>query len=124
MAFGGGSPPGGALQAFDLGLELDAAQAAGVAIAGLALDWSKCYDRMLLALLQQLAWRARLPLTVWRPMVDAYASPRFVCVGGMAGKAVDLVRPGAHTLACAADALLACGGRRSGAAGVVPRPRR
>lgn len=35
---------------------------------------------------------ARLPPAVWRPMVDAYATPRFVCVDGMAGEAGDLVQ--------------------------------
>lgn len=43
--------------AAELGLRLDAAHAANAELAGLALDWSKCYDRIPLSLLEQGALR-------------------------------------------------------------------
>lgn len=79
-------------QAPDLGVDLDSAHADGVELAGLALDWSKCYDRVPLSLLEQIALRSGVPAAVWRPVLDAQAAPRFVVAYGMAGDAVAPVR--------------------------------
>ena len=39
-------------QAYDLAMDLAVARAEEVGIAGLAVDWSKCYDRLRLSVLK------------------------------------------------------------------------
>ena len=58
-------------------------------MSGLAFDWSKCYDRLPLAVLETLARAANLPQALWRPMLAAYALPRRVRAGGVAGPECD-----------------------------------
>ena len=52
------------VKAGDLALRLAAARLLGDHIGGLALDWSKCYDRLPLHLLQQVAEAAGQPRAV------------------------------------------------------------
>jgi hypothetical protein len=68
--------------AFDLALRIAVAQAGGVAVSGLALDWSKCYDHLLLALLHHISTRLAIPDAIAKPMLAAYAQPRAVLLNG------------------------------------------
>lgn len=51
-------------------------------IAGLAVDWSKCYDRVPLATGEAVARAACVHSAVWRSMLAAYATPRQDRCGG------------------------------------------
>jgi len=68
--------------AFDLAIRIAIAQAGGASVSGLALDWSKCYDHLLLGLLHKLATRLGIPPAIAKPMLSAYAQPRAVLLNG------------------------------------------
>ena len=83
--------PDGALraadsQAYELGLILAEAKAQEKVLAGLATDWSKCYDRLPLGVLGEVAEASGISPRVSGPMLAAYANPRRVCVDGLLGK--------------------------------------
>lgn len=50
--------------------------------SGLALDWSKCYDHLILDLLETVGNRVGIPPALLRPMLAAYRQPRSVLLGG------------------------------------------
>ena len=60
-----------------------AARCAGSPWTGLR----KCYDRLPLRALEQVAQAVRLPEALWRPMVAAYRLPRLVRADGLGGEA-------------------------------------
>ena len=74
-----------AAQAADLALLLQHARTTGWQIDGLAVDWSKCYDRLPLAVLRALAQAAGVPPTVAGPMHAAYGFPRRLVADSLAG---------------------------------------
>lgn len=55
-------------------------------MAGIAVDWSKCYEHIPLSVLNEIADRAGLPAAVTRPMPAAYAFLRQICADGLAGE--------------------------------------
>jgi hypothetical protein len=71
--------------AFDLAIRIAIAQAGGAAVSGLALDWSKCYDHLLLGLLHKLSAKLGIPAAIAKPMLAAYAQPRAVLLNGSIG---------------------------------------
>ena len=54
-------------------------------LSGVALDWSKCYDHVSSALLEQLALLCRLPARLYQHMLAAYRMQRHVLLNGMLG---------------------------------------
>ena len=68
-------------------LGLHKACARGGRVAGLTVDWSKCYDRLPLAALEEAVRAARIPPAVWRPMLAAYRLPRLVRADGLGAPA-------------------------------------
>jgi len=66
-------------------MDLAVARADEVEIAGLAVDWSKCYDRLRLSVLKSIAAAAGLPGSISGPMLAAYGQARRVLCEGMAG---------------------------------------
>ena len=74
-----------ATQAADLALLLQQARTTGWQIDGLAVDWSKCYDRLPLPVLSALAEAAGIPPAVASPMLAAYGFPRRLVADSMAG---------------------------------------
>ena len=80
-----GEACGPEVKAGELALHMAGARLLGGAMGGLALDWSKCYDRLPLSVLQDLAIAAGLPRGIWSPMLQAYALPRLVRADGVAG---------------------------------------
>ena len=79
------------VKAGELGVRLASARLSGDIVSGLALDWSECYDRLPLAVLETLAQAAKLPPALWRPMLAAYALPRRVRADEVAGPECDPV---------------------------------
>ena len=75
-------------QAYELSLRLALARLSGVTVSGLAIDWSKCYDRLPLSVLQDLSIHLGLPERLWRPMVNMYSRPRAVLLQGGIGQAL------------------------------------
>lgn len=59
---------------------------------GLALDFSKCYDRVPLEVLREVAQRAGVPRRVAEPMIACYVHERRVRADGLAGPAQEPVR--------------------------------
>ncbi len=82
----GVSPPGKSKSAehlaFDLALRIAVAQAGDASASGLALDWSKCNDHLLLDLLHHIAAHVGIPGAIAKPMLAAYAQPRAVLLNG------------------------------------------
>ena len=72
--------------AWDLALELEAAEAAGESICGGALDWRKAFDHVSLELLERALARARVPAWLSGPLLAAYKAPRRVRVDGALGQ--------------------------------------
>lgn len=66
---------GAEFRAAELALLLDKS---GHEVAGLAVDWSKCYKRVPLAMVAAIARAARVHLGVCRPMLVAYSLRRRV----------------------------------------------
>ncbi len=67
-------------------LALEYARARGECAGGLALDFSKAYDRMDIDMLEHMARQARLPEWLWRPMLNMYRAPRMVKMGSTVGE--------------------------------------
>ena len=72
--------------AWDLALELEAAEATGESICGGALDWRKAFDHVSLELLERALARARVPAWLSGPLLAAYQAPRRVRVDGALGQ--------------------------------------
>ena len=72
-------------QAYEAALVFELARSRGDQLAGVALDWSKCYDRLPLVLLEEFAAKAGMPRALVGPMLAAYRQPRRLAVDGMAG---------------------------------------
>jgi hypothetical protein len=72
--------------AWDLALELEAAEATGESICGGALDWRKAFDHVSLQLLERALARARVPAWLSGPLLAAYKAPRRVRVDGALGQ--------------------------------------
>jgi hypothetical protein len=68
--------------AYDLALRMAASIAGHAPTSGLALDWSKCYDHLVLDLLRLVGVRVGIPATLLTPMLQAYAQPRAVLLAG------------------------------------------
>ena len=64
--------------AFDLALRMAVGQGDQVAVSGLALDWSKCYDHLLIQVLHKVAAKLGIPDALAKPMLAAYEQPRAV----------------------------------------------
>ena len=72
--------------AWELALELEAAEANGESICGAALDWRKAFDNIPLCSLSSLLARAGLPEWLRLPIVEAYTAPRRLRVEGALGE--------------------------------------
>ena len=72
--------------AWELALELEAAEALEEAIAGQALDWRKAYDHVCLATLPHLLDRAGVPSWLVQPALSAYTARRRLRVGQALGE--------------------------------------
>ena len=72
--------------AWDLALELEAAQASEETICGSALDWRKAFDHVSLQLLRPMLSRAGVPSWLLEPMLAAYSAPRRLRVEGALGQ--------------------------------------
>ena len=70
-----GPMPAAETLAYDLALRLAVSQSGGEDTSGLALDWSKCYDHLLLDLFRQFGERIHMPAAIAGPMLAAYAQP-------------------------------------------------
>ena len=68
-------------KAGDLALHMARACLTGTHVAGLALDWSKRYDRLPLAMLEQVAQAAGIPAEISGPMLASYRRKRCVRAG-------------------------------------------
>ena len=75
-------------QAYELSMRLALARLSGVKISGLAIDWSKCYDRLPLHVLQELCEHMQIPPGLWKPMLDMYSRPRAILLQGGIGQAI------------------------------------
>ena len=74
-----------AAQAYELAWALADARFGGTAVSGIAVGWSKCYDRVALRALPWLAGRLGIPPEFWRPVYSMYTAERRIIVGGSAG---------------------------------------
>ena len=70
--------------AYATAADIAEARSEGEPLAGLALDWSRCYDRLPLGLLRDVASAAGLPEAMVGLMLAAYANPRLASVNGVA----------------------------------------
>eukprot|EP00972_Heterocapsa_arctica_P078195 11532256-Heterocapsa_arctica.AAC.2 len=73
-------------QAYELALIIAEARAKGKGLAGLATDWSKCYDRLPLDILKMVAREAGIPDAIAGPMLRAYGQPRRIGFDGLVGE--------------------------------------
>ena len=73
--------------AWDLALELEAAEALGETLAGAALDWRKAYDHIDLGTLPGVLARAGVPQWIIGPAMGAYTANRRLRVGRAIGGA-------------------------------------
>ena len=71
--------------AWELALELEAAEALSESIAGAALDWRKAYDHVDLHTLPAILQRAGVPQWLYAPALAAYSARRRVRVGRAVG---------------------------------------
>ena len=76
-------------QAWELSWALSAAEAAGDAIAGVAVDFRKAYDTVRLALMARVLRAAGWPECIVGPVMSAYYGPRRLRVAGALGPAWD-----------------------------------
>lgn len=74
-------------QAYELALRMAWARTTGEALSGVAIDWTKCYDKVALDVLPRVAEAARLPAAIWRPMYSMYTATRSVLLNGSVGEA-------------------------------------
>jgi ribonuclease HI/endonuclease/exonuclease/phosphatase family metal-dependent hydrolase len=72
--------------AWELALDLEAAEANGEDICGAALDWRKAFDNVPLCNLDPLLTRAGVPDWIRRPLVAAYTAQRRLRVEGALGQ--------------------------------------
>ena len=72
-----------------MSLEAALATHAHLDLAGVAYDWSKCYDRLPLSLLRELAGKVGMPDALVEPMLSAYSAPRRVLFSGLASAEVE-----------------------------------
>ena len=72
--------------AWELALELEAAEASAETIGGSALDWRKAFDHISLELLRPMLCRAGVPAWILEPMLAAYSAPRRLRVEGALGQ--------------------------------------
>eukprot|EP00974_Lingulodinium_polyedra_P057698 5554595-Lingulodinium_polyedra.AAC.1 len=79
-AWGGGALRGAEDLAWQLAVELEAAEAAGRFIAGAALDWRKAFDHVPLTAVSAGLERAGVPEWLRGPVCSAYAAPRRIRV--------------------------------------------
>jgi ribonuclease HI len=75
--------------AWELALDLEAAEATGEDICGAALDWRKAFDNIPLSSLGAILMRSGVPEWIRRPVVAAYTAPRRLRVEGALGKCWD-----------------------------------
>lgn len=75
-----------------LGLDLEATCEVGEHAVGLALDLSKCYDPLPLALLREVAERAGILRAIFGPMLQRYGMQRRVRADWLAGAAIRPLR--------------------------------
>ena len=73
-------------QAWQLAWDADVARARGEAAAGLAVDFSKCYDGVRLPLLRRALAASAWPVALVGPLLAAYGAPRSLRVGGALGE--------------------------------------
>jgi hypothetical protein len=78
-----GTAPSAADLAYDTACRIALHRTGGTQTHGLALDWSKCYDHLVLRLLQDVATAAGIPPAIAKPMLSAYQQPRAVILDGM-----------------------------------------
>jgi hypothetical protein len=92
------TPPSGPRAADTLAYDLAIRMAASIAgfhpTSGLALDWSKCYDHLILDLLDTVGQRVKIPPALLRPMLAAYRQPRAVLLAGPLAEETAHRRPG------------------------------
>ena len=72
-------------QGLYLGLELAEARAFEDSLAGVAVDWSKCYDFLGLQYVQDTLQAAGLPAWVSGPLLAMYRAPRHIKIYGAIG---------------------------------------
>ena len=72
-------------QGLYLGLELEEARAFEDSLAGVAVDWSKCYDHLGLQYAQDTLQAAGVPAWVSGPLLSMYRAPRHIKVEGAIG---------------------------------------
>ena len=63
------------------------ARGVGVPVSGIALDWSKCYDHVVIDLLEDIARAAQVPAEITKPMLAAYRQPRRALLKSVVGSA-------------------------------------
>jgi ribonuclease HI len=83
---GGDGGMGAEELAWQLALELEAAEAAGEDVCGAALDWRKAFDSVPLANLRPLLCRAGVPEWLLEPLLATYGAPRRLRVEGALGE--------------------------------------
>ena len=87
LSWGDGDGSVGAEElAWDLALELEAAEAQADTICGSALDWRKAFDHVSLKLLRAVLERARVPQWILGPLMATYSAPRRLRVEGALGQ--------------------------------------
>jgi hypothetical protein len=78
-----GTAPSAADLAYDTACRIALHRTGGTQTHGLALDWSKCCDHLVLRLLHDVATAAGIPPGLAKPMLSAYQQPRAVILDGM-----------------------------------------
>ena len=73
-------------KAGELAFLISRARVSKKALSGLAVDWSKCYDRLPLSVLAEVMMAAGVPSAISAPMLAAYCFPRRICVDGVASE--------------------------------------
>ena len=79
--------------AYDLALRMAASIAGFHPTSGLALDWSKCSDHLILDLLDTVGKRVKIPSALLGPMLAAYRQPRSVLLAGALGEEKSVPQP-------------------------------
>ena len=81
-----GTMQGAEHQGLLLGLELEEARVFGEALAGVAVDWSKCYDHLGFNYVQANFEAARVPKWFSGPLLAMYQAPRHIKIDGAMGE--------------------------------------
>ena len=87
VAGGNGTMLSAEHQGLLLALELEEAAAFDQALAGVAVDWSKCYDHLGFSYIQATLRAAGVPQWLAGPMLNMYSAPRHIKVDGAMGAA-------------------------------------